>query len=343
MNFTINQIAEVLEGEIEGNSDITLNSLSKIEEGGEGSLTFLSNPKYTNFVYTTKASAIIVSKTFKLDKKIGPTLIRVEDPYKSFAKLLAFYQESKVSKVGIEQPSTINDSAKIGSDLYLGAYSYIGDNVVIGDNVKIYPQVYIGDNVSIGDNTILYSGAKIYYDCVIGNNCIIHSNAVIGADGFGFAPNKDGSYSKIPQIGNAVIEDNVEIGSCTAVDRATMGSTIIKQGVKLDNLVQIAHNVEVGENTVIASQSGIAGSTKIGEGSMIGGQVAVAGHLKLGKKIILHARTGISKNIKDNSNISGYPAVESSKWRRIQVIIKQLPDLLNRISIIEKSINSKTQ
>lgn len=282
MKFTAAQIAGILEGEVEGNPEVVVSKLSKIEEGIPESLSFLSNPKYTQYIYTTKASAVIVDKNFKAENEINTTLIRVDDAYKSFSKLLEYYNQVKMNKTGIEQPVFISESANHGENIYIGAFAYISDNVKIGDNVKIYPNVYIGDNVIIANNVTLFSGAKIYSDTQIGNNCVIHSSAILGADGFGFSPNEKGEFIKVPQTGNVIIEDNVDIGAATSIDRATLGSTIIRKGVKLDNQIQIAHNVEIGKNTVIAAQTGIAGSTKIGENCMIGGQVGIAGHLSIG-------------------------------------------------------------
>src|SRR6478736_6774968 len=293
MKFTAEQIAGILEGEIVGNPNVEVSRLSKIEEGTEGSLTFLSNPKYTNFIYTTKASITIVNDVFVPESPINTTLIKVNDAYKAFSKLVEFYNQVKLNKSGIETPSFISESATYGENLYLGSFSYIGDNVVLGDNVKIYPGSFIGDNVNIGHNVTIFAGAKIYSETVIGNNCTIHSGAVIGADGFGYAPNEDGTYNKIPQIGNVIIEDNVDIGANSTIDRATLGFTIIKSGVKIDNQVQIAHNVEIGENTVIAAQTGIAGSTKIGKDCMIGGQVGIVGHLNIADKVKIAAQSGI--------------------------------------------------
>jgi len=340
MKFTANQIAEILEGEIEGNENVEVYKLSKIEEGENGSLTFLSNPKYAQYIYTTKASITIVNKSFVPENNIESTLIKVEDAYKAFSKLLEFYNQIKLNKEGIEKPSYISNSAKIGEKLYLGAFGYIGNDVVIGDNVKIYPNVYVGDNVSIGSNTTVFAGAKIYSETKIGNNCAIHSGAVIGADGFGFAPNEEGEYSKVPQIGNVIIEDNVDIGAGTTIDRATLGSTILRSGVKLDNQIQIAHNVEIGKNTVIAAQSGIAGSTKIGENCMLGGQVGIAGHLTIGNNVRMQAKTGVGKNIKDNEIIQGTPAFGYSDYNKSYVYFKKLPNLVATINLLEKEIKA---
>jgi len=340
MKFTANQIAEILEGEIDGNENAEVHKLSKIEEGENGSLTFLSNPKYTQYIYSTKASVTIVNKSFIPESKIETTLIKVDDAYKAFSKLLAFYDEVKSNKSGIETPSHISETAKLGKNIYLGAFAYIGNNVIIGDNVKIYPNVYIGDNVKVKANTTIFSGAKIYSETEIGENCAIHSGAIIGADGFGFAPNKEGVFSKIPQIGNVIIEDNVDIGAATTIDRATLGSTIIRKGVKLDNQIQVAHNVEIGKNTVIAAQTGIAGSTKIGENCMIGGQAGIAGHLTIGNNVRMQAKTGVGKNIKDNEIIQGTPSFGYSDYNKSYVYFKKLPELAATINSLQKEIKA---
>ncbi len=338
MKFTATQIAEILEGEIDGNPDVEVSTLSKIEEGENGSLTFLSNPKYTNFLYSTNASIAIVNKDFIPEKKINLTLIKVEDAGMAFSTLLSYYNQIKLHKVGIEQPSFISESAKLGEDIYIGAFAYIGNNVILGNNVKIYPNTYIGDNVTIGDDTTLFSGAKVYSESVIGKNCNINSGAIIGADGFGFLPDENGKQQKIPQIGNVIIEDNVEIGSATTIDRATLGSTIIRKGVKLDNLIQIAHNVEIGKNTVIAAQTGIAGSTKIGKNCMIGGQVAIVGHIKIGNNVRVQATSGVAKSLKDNDVVQGYRAFNYSDYNRSYIHFKNLPKLVARVSEIEKKL-----
>ncbi|MFO7719323.1 MAG: UDP-3-O-(3-hydroxymyristoyl)glucosamine N-acyltransferase, partial [Gillisia sp.] len=285
MKFTAKQISEILEGTVDGNPDTEVFKLAKIEEASEGSLTFLSNPKYNSYLYSTNASITIVKEDFHLEEKISTTLIRVKDPYKAFSTLLEYYNQVKLNKSGIEEPNFISDSAEYGENIYLGAFTYLGKNVKIGNDVKIYPHCYIGDNVVIGDNTLIFSGVKIYSETVIGNECVLHGGVVIGADGFGFNPNETGEYSKVPQIGNVIIEDKVDIGAGTTIDRATLGSTIIRKGVKLDNQIQIAHNVEIGENTAIAAQTGIAGSTKIGKNCLIGGQVGIAGHLIIGDRV----------------------------------------------------------
>lgn len=338
MKFTAEQIAGILEGEIIGDPKAEVHELAKIEEGKDGSLTFLSNPKYNNFIYTTKASITIVNKSFVPESEVSTTLIRVEDAYLSFSKLLEFYDQAKGNKSGIEQPSVIAESAKYGDNLYLGSFSYIGENVVIGNNVKIYPNCFIGDNVAVGDNVTIFAGAKIYSESKIGNGCTIHSGSIIGADGFGFAPNSDGSYKKIPQIGNVIIEDNVDIGSCTTIDRATMGSTIIRKGVKLDNQIQVAHNVEIGENTVIAAQTGIAGSTKIGKNCMIGGQVGIVGHLTIGDNVRIQAQAGVGRNIKSNEILQGSPSFGYNDFSKSYVHFRNLPKLVAEIEELKKEI-----
>ncbi|MDV7188350.1 UDP-3-O-(3-hydroxymyristoyl)glucosamine N-acyltransferase [Lutibacter sp. TH_r2] len=340
MKFTANQIAEILEGNVVGDGEVKVHTLSKIEEGVEGSLTFLSNPKYTSYIYSTNASITIVDKNFNPEKDISTTLIKVNDAYKAFSKLLHFYNEAKLNKSGIEQPSFISSSAKIGENLYLGAFSYIGDNVSIGDNVKIYPNTHIGDNVKIGNNVVLFSGAQICSETVIGNYVNIHSGAIIGADGFGFVPNEEGVYSKVPQIGNVIIEDHVDIGAATTIDRATLGSTIIRKGVKLDNQIQIAHNVEIGENTVIAAQTGIAGSTKIGKNCMLGGQVGIVGHITIGDNVRVQAQSGIARNIKNNEVIQGTPAIGYSDFNKSYVYFKKLPDLVSQIHSLQKELKA---
>jgi len=339
MKFTANQIAGILEGDIIGNSDVEVSKLSKIEEGTIGSLTFLANPKYESYIYSTKASITIVNKDFNPDKEISTTLIKVENAYKSFSKLLEYYNEVKNNKTGIEQPSFQSETSKYGENVYLGAFSYLGENVKIGDNVKIYPQVYIGDNITIGNNTTIFSGAKLYSETQVGNNCIINSGAIIGADGFGFTPDENGEFQKVPQTGNVIIEDNVDIGSATTIDRATLGSTIIRKGVKLDNQIQIAHNVEVDQNTVIAAQTGIAGSTKIGKYCMIGGQVGIAGHLVIGDKVQVQAQTGIGHRVKDGEKLYGSPAIDYSNYVKSYVHFKNLPSIVKTINALEKKVN----
>ncbi|MBC7607456.1 MAG: UDP-3-O-(3-hydroxymyristoyl)glucosamine N-acyltransferase [Burkholderiales bacterium] len=340
MKFTAEQIAGILEGKVVGNPKAEVFKLSKIEEGTKGSLTFLSNPKYSNFIYSTEATITIVNDSFIPESDIKTTLIKVEDAYLSFSKLLEFYDKAKkASKVGIEQPSVISDNVVYGNDFFLGSFSYIGKNVTIGNNVKIYSNSVIGDNVQIGDNVSIFAGARIYSETIIGSYCEIHSGVIIGADGFGFAPNKDGTFSKIPQIGNVIIEDHVDIGSNTTIDRATMGATIIRKGVKLDNQIQIAHNVEIGENTVIAAQTGVAGSTKIGKNCMIGGQVGIAGHLIIGNNVRIQAQSGIGKNIKDDEIIQGSPAFGYNDYSKSYVHFKNLPKIVGELEDLKKTIN----
>lgn len=338
MKFTAEQIAGILEGEVVGNPNAEVYKLAKIEEGTSGSLTFLANPKYQNYIYTTEASITIVNHTFEPEQPISTTLIKVEDAYKSFSKLLEYYNQVKLMKSGIEQPSVISENVTYGEHLYLGSFCYIGKNVTIGNNVKIYPNTFVGDNVTIGDNCILFAGVKVYSETEIGNNCTIHSGSIIGSDGFGFAPSEDGSYSKIPQIGNVILEDNVDVGSCTTIDRATLGSTIIRKGVKLDNQIQIAHNVEIGENTVIAAQTGIAGSTKIGKNCLIGGQVGIVGHLIIGDGVRVQAQSGIGKNLKDGETVQGSPAFNYGDFSKSFVHFKNFSKIVADIDELKKKI-----
>ncbi len=339
MEFTAKIIADFLKGSIEGNPDEKVTNVSPIEDGKSGTLSFLSNPKYEQFIYTTKASVVLVNKNFKTEKEVKATLIRVEDAYKAFASLLDLYQSSIPQKVGIDSKASISESAKVGDNCYIGDFAFIGENATIGENVKIYPQVYIGDNVVIGDNTILYPGVKIYHNCIVGRNCIIHASSVIGSDGFGFAPTEDGSFKKIPQIGNVVIEDDVELGSNVSVDRATMGSTVIQKGVKLDNLIQVAHNVVIGESTVIAAQTGVSGSAKVGKYCMIGGQVGVAGHISVADKVKVGAQAGIANNIKEEGKaLLGSPAIEFRQATRAMAATKNLPELVQRVNQLEKQL-----
>ncbi len=339
MEFSARQIAELIDGVIVGNPDATINNVSKIEEGKPGTISFLSNPKYTKFIYETKASIVLVNKSFEPEKEISATLIKVDDAYVAVAKLMQMYAESMPKKSGIEQPSFISESASLGEFPYVGAFAYVGDNVTIGDNVSIYPNVYIGDNVTIGDHTVLYAGVKVYQGCIIGSNCVLHAGSVVGSDGFGFAPGEDGEYTKIPQLGNVVLEDNVEIGANTTIDRATMGSTIIHKGVKLDNLVQIAHNVEVGDNTVIAAITGIAGSSKVGKNCMFGGHAGVAGHLNIADGVKLGAFTGVSKNVTQKDLfMRGIPAQDARLYGRSFVNFKQLPDIAAQLKELKEEI-----
>ncbi len=343
MEFSAQQIARLVNGEVEGDENSTVNNLSKIEEGKPRTLSFLGNAKYEHFIYDTEASIVIVYKDFKPTKKLKDslTLIRVKEPRESFAKLLEMYNQIKNNKVGIEQPSFISTSAKLGTSCYVGAFVYIGDNCVIGNNVKLFPNTVIGNNVKIGDDTIIYGGVKIYADTRIGKECTIHAGAVLGADGFGFTPNTENNYHKIPQIGNVIIEDNVEIGANTCVDRATLGSTIIRRGAKLDNLIQVAHNCEIGENTVMAGCVAIAGSTKIGKNCLIGGQVGIAGHITIADGVKIAAQSGIGSSIeKENDVVQGSPAFSYRDHQRSYVIFKNLPKLSVKIDEILKRLNS---
>lgn len=339
MKITAEQIAEVLNGNIVGDSTVEVFKLAKIEEGEEGSITFLSNSKYNHFLYTTKASIVIVNKDFQPLHDVKATMIQVDDSYQAFTKILEYANQIKLMKSGIEQPSVLSEGVEYGTDLYLGSFCYIGKNTIIGNNVKIYPNSFVGDNVTIGDNTILFAGARIYSETVIGKNCVIHSGTIVGSDGFGFAPNADGTYAKIPQIGNVIIEDDVEIGSCTTIDRATLGSTIIRKGVKLDNQIQIAHNVEVGENTVIASQTGVAGSAKIGKNCVIGGQVGIVGHIVIGDNVRIQAQSGVGKSVKDGEIIQGSPAMTYNDFSKSYVYFRKLPNIVKDIDQLKKSNN----
>lgn len=343
MEFKAKDVAMILNGTIEGDGEVKIDNISKIDQGVPGTLSFLSNPAYTKYIYTTLAAAVIVSRDFKPDEKLACTLIRVDDPYAALAELLKMYQQLKPGKKGIEQPSFVSSSAKLGDDIYLGAFAYISDNVVIGNNVKIYPQVFVGENVVIGDNTTLFSGVKIYADCKIGSDCILHSGSVIGADGFGFAPNANGPFSKIAQIGNVIIEDLVEIGANTTIDCATMGSTIIRRGVKLDNLIQIAHNVEIGENTVMAALSGVAGSSKVGKNCMLGAQVGISGHIALGDNVKLGGQAGVMTNIPDNSTMIGSPVQDHKDFMRSMAIFRKLPQMSGDVSDLKKWMKSMEQ
>jgi UDP-3-O-[3-hydroxymyristoyl] glucosamine N-acyltransferase len=333
MEFSAEQIAGILAGEVAGNPEIKVNNLSKIEEGLPGTLSFLANPKYEEHIYTTGASVCIVNKTFEPNKKLPETLtlIKVDDAYACFAKLLDFYNQMRQKAPKIEQPSFVAESATLGENIYLGAFAYIGEYTKIGANVKIYPNSYIGDNVAIGDNCVIHPGVSIYADCKIGNHCIIHSGVIIGADGFGFVPDENGAYQKVPQIGNVILEDNVEVGSNSTIDRATLGSTIIRKGVKIDNLCQIAHNVEVGENTAMAAQVGIAGSAKIGKSVMIGGQAGIAGHLHIADESKIVAQSGIPSSIKKADTIMGSPGINIDDFKKSYFGFRKLPFILNKI------------
>jgi UDP-3-O-[3-hydroxymyristoyl] glucosamine N-acyltransferase len=336
MTFSASQIAALINGTTEGDANASVNSFGKIEEAQIGQLAFLANPKYEEYLYSTKASVIIINESLELKQSVSATLIRVPDAYTAFAKLLNTYQQMMQQQLnGVQQPVYISSSATYGQHVFIGAFAYLGDNVQIGNNTKIYPNVYLGDNVRIGDHSIIHPGVKIYHDCLIGSNVIIHAGTVIGSDGFGFAPQSDGSFKKVPQIGNVIIEDNVEIGANTTIDRATMGSTIIKSGAKLDNLVQIAHNVEVGNSTVIAALAGISGSTKIGKGVMIGGQAGLAGHLQVEDGSKINAQAGLGKSLKAGSTVTGSPAYDYNKAIRSQAVARNLPEMEKRLKELE--------
>ncbi|GHT09468.1 UDP-3-O-acylglucosamine N-acyltransferase [Bacteroidia bacterium] len=342
MEFSAQQIAGILQGKIEGNAQVSVSNFSKIEEGKPGTLTFLANLKYLHYIYETKASIALVNEDFVPEKKLPETLtlIRVANAYSALAILLNLVDQAKPQKRGVEPMSYISPSANVPlEEVYIGAFAYIGANVRLGKNVLIYPQVYIGDNVTIGDNTILYAGVKIYADCNVGERCIIHSGAVIGADGFGFAKEGD-SFKKIPQLGNVVIEDDVEIGANTTIDRAVMESTLIRKGVKLDNLIQIAHNVEIGENTGMAAQSGISGSTKVGKNCIFGGQVGLGGHIKIGDNVSIGAQSGIISNIKPDKNIMGSPAFDVKDFFRSSIIIQKLPEIYRTVNQLQKEVET---
>jgi UDP-3-O-[3-hydroxymyristoyl] glucosamine N-acyltransferase len=341
MEFTAATIAGFLNGEIDGNPDIKVNTIAKIEEGQPGALSFLANPKYEHYIYETKSSIVLVNKSFVPSAKINATLIKVDNSYEAFASLLRLVDQARPRKKGIHSTAVIESSAKTGTDVFIGAYTYIGENCVIGDGCSVYPQVYIGDNTTVGKNCTLNAGVKIYHDCIIGEGCIIHAGSVIGSDGFGFAPQSDNEYMKIPQLGNVILEDNVEIGANVTIDRATMGSTIIRRGVKLDNLIQIGHNVEIGENSVMAAQTGISGSTKVGKNCMFGGQVGLAGHIKIANGTKIGAQGGILGDVKvENTVIIGSPAIEIRQYMKSSVIFKKLPEMKMRIDSLEKEVES---
>jgi len=341
MQFTAEQIATLLSGEVEGNSMVAVSRLAKIEEGSEGSLSFLSNPKYEQFLYETESSIVIVNADLVLQRPVTATLIRVKDAYSSFTELLKIYNSMRLDRNGTEDHVFIHESAVIGEGGYIGAFAYLSQGVKVGNNVKIYPQVYLGDNVIIGNNVILFPGVKVYHDSVIGDNVILHSGAVVGSDGFGFAPQADGSYEKIPQIGNVIIENDVEVGANTVIDRATLGSTVIRKGVKLDNLIQIAHNAEIGINTVIAAQTGVSGSTKVGNQVILGGQVGLVGHISIADGTQVQAQSGINKSIKvTNGKWGGTPAMPYTSQLRSHVVYTKLPDLEKRIIELENIIKN---
>ena len=338
MEFSAQQIAAFVQGEIVGDANVTVNSFAKIEEGKPGSITFLSNPKYEHFIYGTEASIVLVNRDFIPEKPIKATLIKVDNAYETLAKLMTLYEQSKTQSKGIASTAIIAESAQIGKDVYIGAYAVIDEGVVIGDNTQIYPHTYVGKNARIGEGSLIYSGVNIYHDCQIGNHVTLHSGVVIGADGFGFAPTPEG-YNKIPQIGNVIIEDNVEIGANTCVDRATMGSTIVHKGVKLDNLIQIAHNDEIGANTVIAAQSGLAGSAKMGEWCVIAGQVGISGHLTIGNHVTLGPQSGIISSIPDGQNMIGSLPMEDKAFFKMQAIMRRLPDMYRELNALRKELD----
>lgn len=339
MKYTAEQIAEYLNGTVEGDATAQVDDFAKIEEAKEGKLTFLANPKYTNYVYTTEASIVLVNRDIEFDKEINTTLVRVDDAYQCLAKLMQLYDSARPKRKGKSKKAHIDKSASLGKNCFVGAFANIEANAKIGDNVKIYPNVYIGENVEIGADTIIYPNVSIYRDCTLGKGCVLHSGVVVGADGFGFAPSDSDDYEKIPQIGNVILEDNVELGANTTVDRATMGSTIIRRGVKLDNLVQVAHNVEIGEHTVIASQTGISGSTKLGAHMMVGGQVGFAGHLSVADNVKIGAQSGVNNNIKQEGVIlMGSPVTDMSTWRRSSVVMKKLPEMQRVINKLEREL-----
>lgn len=339
MKFKAEEIALYLKGEVVGDPEVTVSNVSKIEEGKEGTLAFLANPKYENFLYTSDASIVLVNKDFVPREPVKATLIKVNDAYQAFAALLDLYMQARESlKSGVEQPSFIHQSSELGQNCWVAAFAYIGRNVKVGDHVKIYPHVYVGDNVTIGDGTILYSGVKIYDDTVIGRRCILHSGAVVGSDGFGFAPQKDGSYKKIPQIGNVILEDDVEIGANTTIDCGTMGSTILRKGVKLDNLIMIAHNCEVGDHTVMAALTGLAGTSKVGKNCKFAGQVGLAGHLTIGDNVQIGAQSGVSKNVRSNEIILGSPAFDYKQAIRMYTVLRNLPQLRQEVIDLQKEV-----
>lgn len=341
MEFTAATIAGFLNGDIEGDPEIKVNTIAKIEEGQTGALSFLSNPKYEQFIYETKSSVVLVNKSFVPSAKISATLIKVENAYEAFASLLRLVDQARPRKTGVHPTAVIEPTANIGKDVYIGALAYIGENCKIGDGCAIYPHVYVGDNTEIGDNSIINPGVKIYHDCVLGEGCIIHAGTVIGSDGFGFAPQSENEYMKIPQLGNVVLEDHVEIGANVTIDRATMGSTFIRKGVKLDNLIQIGHNVEIGENTVMAAQTGISGSTKVGKNCMFGGQVGLAGHIKIANGTKIGAQAGILSGVKEeNTLIIGTPAIELKQFMKSSVIFRKLPEMKMKIDSFEKELES---
>jgi len=341
MEFSAATLAGFLKGEVEGDPGIVVNTVAKIEEGHPGALSFLANPKYEHYIYSTKSSIVLVNRSFIPSSKVEATLIKVDNAYDAFASLLRLVDQARPRKKGIHSTAIIEPTAKIGTDAYIGAYAYIGENCIVGDNCSVYPHVYLGDNSRMGNNCTLNPGVKIYHDCVLGEGVIIHAGTVIGSDGFGFAPQSENEFMKIPQLGNVVIEDHVEIGANVTIDRAMMGSTFIRKGVKLDNLIQIAHNVEIGENTVMAAQTGISGSSKVGRNCMFGGQVGIAGHIKIADGTKIGAQSGIPSDVKkENSILLGYPAFDHRDFLRCAVIFKKLPELKIKIEALEKGLES---
>ncbi len=329
----------MLDGKLEGNPEVKVSNIAKIEEAGDGMLSFIANPKYEEFIYSTQASILIVNENLIIERPVKPTLIRVKDAYSSFALLLEKYKQMVGNKTGVQHPSYIPASVKMGTNVFVGAFAYLGENVVLGNNVKIYPGVYLGDNVIVNNDSVIYPGVKVYDNCVLGCRVILHAGCVVGGDGFGFAPQQDGSYKKVPQIGNVVIHDDVEIGANTTIDRATMGSTVIRQGVKLDNLIQVAHNVDIGINTVIAAQTGVSGSTKIGQNCVIGGQVGMVGHIHIADNTKINAQSGLSKSITDpNTSLNGSPAFDYKSSLKSQAIFRNLPDLEKRVKELEDMV-----
>ena len=339
MTFSAATIAQLAGGRVEGNAQAAVSGFGKIEEAQAGQLAFLANPKYEEYLYTTQASVVIVNESLELKQAVQATLIRVPDAYSAFAALLSQYEAMQRQMLsGREEPSFVHDTATMGNDVYIGAFAYIGKNVRIGNNVKIYPQVFIGDDVIIGDNTVLNPGVKVYHRCVLGKNVIVHAGTVIGSDGFGFAPQADGTFKKVPQMGNVVLEDDVEVGSNSTIDRATIGSTMVHAGAKIDNLVQIAHNVEIGSHTVIAAQTGISGSTKVGKGVMIGGQVGIVGHIKIGDGAKINAQSGVSKSLDNGKAVTGSPAYDYTSALRSQAVSRRLPELEKKVKELEAAI-----
>lgn len=337
MEFTAKQIAAYIQGTIVGDENATVHTFAKIEEGMPGALSFLSNPKYTHYIYNTQSSIVLVNKDFEPEQAVTATLIKVDNAYESLAKLMTLYEQSQPKRTGIDPLAYVAPTAKIGKDVYLAPFACVGDHAEIGDGTELHPHATVGRNAKVGSHCILYTHANVYHDCRVGNNCILHAGSVIGADGFGFAPSAAG-YEKIPQIGIAILEDDVEIGANTCIDRATMGATIIRKGVKLDNLIQVAHNVEIGSHTVIASQTGIAGSAKIGEWCMLGGQVGVAGHIKVGNRVSVGAQSGIPGNVKDGTTLMGYPAIDPKQFARSAAVYKKLPEMYSELNRLQKEV-----